>query len=434
MQRARDKMGARGAGVQPVDSSRAHTSKTGATWGVLSALLASLALTSPSKADDALNSWEAQRKTFENLVHNMPPLNKQRVEDILHVRVDNNCLVVRTGLATTTEGGFMQTRLEGITGTALVLVQQKEPEPGTVRRLPTTQPAAKISPAAQKPAAPPRQEDGYVEPASFTLSITDYSIPRQTTSIVVNSTYQPNQFSISRSIQLTDGRFNQVILTQQRNSLSIGGGSLQLIVTDAKVAGAAPTQLNFEAPDFFTFLREHPHEANQYLRPLLREVGQEAVFAPEPMVAWQIFSDLWKPDARSTQKVQELLPRLDDPNYQVRNDALRKLHSLGSEGAAVMVHMDRSRLSPEQNTRIDRALVQYAQLPPREAARLRSDPAFLLDCLYSDDRTIRQAALERLIRITRTYLPFDVNADAVTRAKSVAILRQQLLGQPRSGR
>jgi hypothetical protein len=96
--------------------------------------------------------------------------------------------------------------------------------------------------------------------------------------------------------------------------------------------------------------------------------------------------------------------------------------------------MDRAKLTPEQNTRIDRALVQYAQLPTREASRLRSDPAFLLDCLYSDDRTIRQAALERLIKITRTYLPFDVNADAVTRAKSVAILRQQLLGQPRSGR
>lgn len=413
---------------------KAHT-RRGAAAPWLALVVAILcAAVSQSRADDALNSWEAQRRTFENLVQNMPALNRHRVEDIFHVRIDNNCLVVRTALPTTSDGKFMQTRLDGISGIALVLIQRKEVDADAANRTPATQPAGKAPPAAQKGSGPAARDDGYVEPAGFTLSITDYSIPRQTTSIVVSSTCQPNLFSISRSIQLTDGRFNQVILTQQRNPQSSGGGLLQLIVTDARIAGAAPTQLNFEAPDFFTFLREHPHEANQYLRPLLREVGQEAVFAPEPMVAWQIFSDLWKPDAQSTSKVQQLLPRLDDPNYQVRNEALRKLYSLGSDGAAVMVHMDRSRLTPEQNTRIDRALVQYAQLPAREAARLRSDPAFLLDCLYSDDRTIRQAALERLIKITRSYLPFDVNADAVTRAKSVAILRQQLLGQPRPGR
>jgi hypothetical protein len=307
-------------------------------------------------------------------------------------------------LSNTVDNGFMQARLDGITGTGLVLVQRKEGD----------------------------RAGDEVEPASFTLSITDYAIPRQTTSLSVTS--QPNQLSVSRSVQLTDGRFNQVILTQSHGPQSNGATSLQLIVTDAKVAGAAPTQLNFDAPDFFSFLREHPQEANQYLRPLLREVGQESVFAPQAMVAWQIFSDLWAPDPQVTRKIQDLLPLLEDENYRVRNEALWKLHGLGTDGAAVMVHMDRTRLSPEQNMLIDRALVQYAQLPAREAARLRSDPAFLLDCLYSDDPTVRRAALDRLNKIAKANLPFNVNADAVSRAKAVAILRQQLLGQPRSAR
>ncbi len=377
-----------------------HGLKTPATWAFI---LAFLGLSIPLRADDALNSWQAQKKTFENLVRHMPVLDKHRVEDILRVRVQNNCLVIRTPLSNTAENAFMQAHLDGITGTALVLVQRKNGD----------------------------QAAGEVEPFSFTLSITDYTTPKQTTSLVINSAYEQNQFSISRSLQFTDGRFNQVILTQQHSPQSSGGGLLRLIVTDAKVAGAAPTQLNFEAPDFFSFLREHPQEANQYLRPLLREVGQESVFAPEPMVAWQIFSDLWTPDPQVTKKVQHLLPRLDDENYRIRINALWKLHNLGTDGAAVMVHMDRTRLSPEQNMLIDRALVQYAQLPARDAARLRSDPAFLLDCLYSEDITIRRAALSRLNKIAKGNLPFDVTADAVTRARAVALLRQQLLGQPR---
>lgn len=387
----------RGAGSPPVRNRAPRGLKARAALGFVFALLA---LSVPVFADDGLNAWQAQKRTFEKLVEHMPLLDKHRIEDVLRVRVENNCLVVHTPLPNTVENQYMRVKLDGIGGTALVLVQRKEGE---------------------KPAS------AETEPLNFTLSITDYTVPRRTTSLAI--TYQPNLFNLSRSIQLTDGRFNQVSLTQQRGPQSNGGGLLQLMVTDAKVSGAAPTQLNFESPDFFTFLREHPQEANQYLRPLLRDVGQEEVFAPNERVAWQVFSALWTPDAKTARKVRDLLPSLNDANYRVRNEATLKLQELGSDGAAVMVHLDRTKLTPEQNTLIDRALVRYAQLPTRQAERMRSDPAFLLDCLYSADATIRRAALQRLSTIAKAPIPFDVNADAVTRARAVAVLRQQLLGK-----
>jgi hypothetical protein len=125
-------------------------------------------------------------------------------------------------------------------------------------------------------------------------------------------------------------------------------------------------------------------------------------------------------------RIDELLPALNDPDYHVRNQTLIRLKQFGRDAVDVIENMDRSRLTPEQNVRLDRFLLQYEQLSSKEVGRLRADPTFLLDCLYSDDVSVRQAAVDRLRTTFRPDLEFDVNASTEARAGAVATLRQQL--------
>jgi hypothetical protein len=179
--------------------------------------------------------------------------------------------------------------------------------------------------------------------------------------------------------------------------------------------------------DFHTLLRQHPAEVEEHLRPLLHAVGQEAVFAPDDLVAWQVFADRWKPDAGVLKKVRAILPALDSPDFRTREKGVRDLQALGKPGAVAMMSLDRTGFSPERNLLIEGALTPFAPLQSKEAERLRSDPRFLLDCLYSADAEIRAAALDRLKKHAGTDLRFNVNAPIPERAAAVAALRQKLL-------
>jgi hypothetical protein len=255
----------------------------------------------------------------------------------------------------------------------------------------------------------------------------DFPASRQTTNVSVTLTALPRQLTLSRTLQTTNGQTYQVIFTQQRAQTSGGPGFVQLIVIVTRTQGQAPDQLNLEGTDFFSFVREHPDETEKHLRPLFRELGQEGVFAPDSLVAWQVFSDLWKPDATVARHVESLLPGLNSEDYHVRDSAQLALDRLGRDGAAVLIHLDRSRLTPEQNARVDCALAPYAQLSGKQAARLGMDTGFLLDCLYSDNAALRGAALNRLRTTLRPGLQFDLNADAPARSAAVQALREQLV-------
>ena len=102
-------------------------------------------------------------------------------------------------------------------------------------------------------------------------------------------------------------------------------------------------------------------------------------------------------------------------------------------GAAVLSHLDRMALSPEQNLMIDRTLAPFAQLSPRDATRLRSDTAFLTDCLYLANPEVRAAALDRLKQVTGKELSFDLNAPDAARPAAILELRKQLTIKPAEG-
>ena len=189
--------------------------------------------------------------------------------------------------------------------------------------------------------------------------------------------------------------------------------------------------IDLQASDFFSLVHGHPDECDAYVRPLLRDLGQEGIFAPDPLVAWQVFAETWKPDPAIARQIQGLLPGLDVDDFHLRAQASRELEKLGREGAAVLIHLDRTHLTPEQNARVDLALAPYAQLSTKQAAHLRSDPAFLLDCLYSDDATLKTVAMARLRQVSDPALQFDLTADVPARNAAIATLRVRLAPAPK---
>lgn len=373
--------------------------------GLAMALLLAAALARPAAAqarpsggaDPAVDMWQALRTNFENYARNMRPLPQHRMSDVMEIRPEGKYLVLRTPLNDIPAEQQMRATIDGMHGIGIVTVKRDD------------------------------QATGFAEPTGFSLAFMDFPAPRETTNISVTLNPLPRQLSISKTTQTTNGPTYQVIFTQQKAPSTGGSGFVQLIVIETRAQGAAPDQINLEGSDFFSFIREHPAETEQHLRPLFREFGQEAVFAPDATAAWQVFSDLWRPDPAVIRQVDALLPALNAEDYHTRNAAQTRLEQLGRDGAAVLIHIDRSRLTPEQNARIDRALVPYAQLAPKEAARLRSDPGFLLDCLYSDSASLRAAAVNRLRQAIRPDLQFDVNASAESRAAAVQALRAQLV-------
>lgn len=189
-------------------------------------------------------------------------------------------------------------------------------------------------------------------------------------------------------------------------------------------------RLHLSAPDLPTLSRQHPREVDEYLRPALRQLGIESLVAVDEQVAWQVFSDCWTPDEQTTQKVKDILPHLNAPDFRQRESATRQLQQMGVGGALVLLHLNRDGLSEEQKTRIDSVIAAYQTLSSSEAKKLREDVGFLLDCLLIDDPRLRHAALEQLRTVAGRPIEFDEQGDAAVRSDQVAKLREQLLPPP----
>ncbi len=376
----------------------------------LSGLAALLIGAAALRADQA-SEWEAarlqQRQNEEQRLAAATALPTTRPSDVMEIRLDNSGdshrrLAIFTRLSSTPPQSQCRVNVPGSNLAALISVRGGN-------------------------------DDGRgdaVVPSLFQLTATDYSTPHVTTLFTINS-QSTNSLSLCKSVLTPTGELCFVtIVEEQDGDSSDEPQTVQLTVNEfSSTQNHPPQRICIEAPDFWTLVRLHPQECEQYVRPLLRELGQEAVFAPDPLVAWQVFSDQWKADADVQSKVTALLPQLEEPDYRVRERVVRSLVALGRPGAAVMVHLDRTRLSPQQNAQVDRALLPFAQLPVSEATKLRTDPSFLLDCLYEDDLPIRQAALNALQRLVGPRVDMDVNASLDARVPAVAAARTRLLGK-----
>jgi hypothetical protein len=369
------------------------------TFGLVVAILPALLHASPES--DFETRRDQERKNYDTMIANMPMLDVHRLADVLRVTMENKELVVRTHLPSTVSDGYMRAKFTDHDVAGLVRIQG----------------------GAIPPTLTP------VVPSLLQFNLTDYTQAGRITTLSVNT--QAAYCSISKSTQYPGGGFRNTLLIQQMSRVSEGGGSIHLTVNEVGRDGSSPVNVELQGNDFFSLLHNHPGECEAFVRPLLRELGQESIFAPDPLVAWQVFAETWKPDPAVDHQIQGLLPSLNSDDFHLRWQASRELEKLGRDGAAVLIHLDRTRLTPEQNARVDLALAPYAQLPAKEAVHLRSDPGFLLDCLYSDDAVLEKLALGRLREVADPTIQFDINADPATRAAAIAGLRLRLVPTPK---
>ena len=152
----------------------------------------------------------------------------------------------------------------------------------------------------------------------------------------------------------------------------------------------------------------------------------DAAARVDPKLAWQVFAYAFTPSAELQSQLRSILPRLDDASFAQRERASAELAKLGQPAALALMRQNRRGLSNEQQARIDAFIASYKIVTDAEAGRLRGNSDFLLDCLYSDDATIRREALARLRTITGKPILFDEQATPQKRLEAIARLRQSI--------
>jgi hypothetical protein len=185
--------------------------------------------------------------------------------------------------------------------------------------------------------------------------------------------------------------------------------------------------LALSAPTLTVLRRQYPREYEQYLRPLFRQFRQDdAVFAVEDKVAWQVMADAWNPPPDLESRLKPLIAQLDATEYSAREHAQTALERIGEPAALFLFAADRRSWTAEQKARTDKLLADFFPLSPEQAKGLGGDVNFLLDCLAGDDPDLCAATLKHLDRVLGRKIDFDCDQPMPGRLASIAQLRRQL--------
>ncbi len=329
---------------------------------------------------------------------------RYRIQQVLQLRLEDGKVVLRTELPQSNGDMPELIEIDGTDGTATVRVERET-------------------------------KAGLAVPTRYALSISNAERPGRSESVEVK--WAQGELDVMKSVQIAaaSDRGASVRLTRLVVPPAAAGAAAEseaeeeqpVHLTVNGLGRQAQQEVGVVSKDLQTLMRDHPAEANAYLRPVLRELGQEALFAPDRRLAWQVFAAQWQPEQRTMQAVRSLVSSLDDPKQAARDKATEALKRMGLDAVVALEHVDRARLSAEQNLRIDAILSAYSKMSSVEVRRLREDPAFLLDCLNSDDKSVRRAALSELTEQFGKKVQIDVDAPAAQRGDAVAALRRQLL-------
>ena len=344
------------------------------------------------QTDDSLASWKQQQEQARTFLKSLRPIGTLHFQELFQLRRNNGWIELVSRTADMADNVSMMATFDDIPGSAEVYVHRK-PATGILDR--------------------------------FELNLMDFPSERRAIDVRVHLDADKGQFSISQTNQ-NNGAIEQIMLEQYRPALSGPSNFIQIHVLRSSMNNVQSEQLSYGSPDFSSFIQNRPEETAKYLRPMLRELGQEMIFAPDARTAEQVLGGLRRGDPAIQKQVEDLLPAFNDSNFHARNAASAKLKSLGRAAADVLDRMDRSMLSPEQNLRIDSFLAHYNPLSAKEIAKLRRDPTFLLDCLYSEKSDVRWAALDQLRNTFNPTLDFDPDAPDDARNSAIAALRRRL--------
>jgi hypothetical protein len=220
-------------------------------------------------------------------------------------------------------------------------------------------------------------------------------------------------------------RGTKVSETVSFNSTDDGG--IQLAVMRDPGNNIRDVLVNQNARNLAELRERRPDAVNEFLRPLLHDLGQDALLGVDAAMSWGVFADEWPVDPKVSQRLKALLAGLDADGFAEREKASEELASLGREGAAAIIQLDRKGLTEQQNTLLDAAVATFKVPSATVSAKCKNDPAFLLDCLYSDDPAVRRKSLEHLKAVTAKEIAIDLDAPLGERGKGIEKLRKELV-------
>src|SRR5439155_15500094 len=136
---------------------------------------------------------------------------------------------------------------------------------------------------------------------------------------------QPGYLQISKNHN-SQVRNYTINLVQTQNRAMFGQpDGIQLNVYGGDNTGRINVSINLSEPDFATLRRKHPREVDQHLRPLLRELKLQNLFAVEPIMACQVFSQDWRGNPAVAARITTLLPEMEADDYHQREAARQEL-------------------------------------------------------------------------------------------------------------
>ncbi len=126
----------------------------------------------------------------------------------------------------------------------------------------------------------------------------------------------------------------------------------------------------------------------------------------------------------SRQTARQLVAQLDHPDFTKRQAADRQLRSMGVAVLPFLSQVDRTDLSREQRSRLDRIVrtpgASTTDSPERIARWLVEDERVWLSLLDHEEYPLRRFAAEHLAKRLAHPLPFDPAAEPLLRAQQVA--------------
>ena len=226
----------------------------------------------------------------------------------------------------------------------------------------------------------------------------------------------PDLLNISEDLDYNDGSARSVQLVQ---SAAEGPEAIKLYVEDFPPNDQGKMgKYELSAPSFTAMCWEHPGEANEYLRPIFRRLGEEAaLFAVGPRAAWQVMADDRPVDPATAAATDAVMKDLGAESFSQRERAAAELRKLGEKAAIYLMKQRPGNLSLEQEMRVDLFLVPYRPLSADQVTRLGRDPTFLIDCLYNNDAALKKLIVRRLEKITGREIDFD----AVSKSNDAAV-------------
>ncbi|HET6250839.1 MAG TPA: hypothetical protein VFE47_24325 [Tepidisphaeraceae bacterium] len=356
-------------------------------------LLASLAR---AQAVEHKGFFEPQRKQYLDGVAQYPLLKQHKIDEVFRIHVEGGGLALETQLDGDHEYTQHRAEFEGMSEPAVIVCYFVSQDLGQIQ---------------------------------FELNVDDYSDPLSfgrlhflARPVMKDKPDAETQNIDIEKIWQTPNGFRRVFFNQTADSCR-----LVIFANDGGANGFLNTNLGEK--DFATLRRNHPAETEKWLRPILRELHQESAFAADPSAAWQVLAADWPADEKMQSAIADKIKALDSDDFRVRWAASDALQKLGRDGALAMLKMDRSKLTLEQNLRLDEVVSRFKPLSDAEAKRLGSDASFLLDCLYGDDPIARKLALTRLTAIAGKPIDFDLNSPEPARTIAVNALRAKFFAK-----